>query len=360
MSNLYLGVMSGTSLDGVDIALCEIDADSCTLLHAQEYPFPKSLKEEILRSIESAITLKELGTLDQKLAQLFSRSIHEFLEEFTIRPQDIRAVGLHGQTLWHEPSGTFPFSMQLGDANRVAAETAITTITDFRRMDMANDGEGAPFAPAFHHFLFHNLAQSVAIINIGGMANITLFEKNLRGFDIGCGNVLLDIWVQESQEKSYDKDGAFAKSGSLHQELLDAMLADSYFQKSPPKSTGREYFNAQWLHSYLKRFAKLPEADVQRTLLELVAQSITKELESAGVKIAIICGGGAKNAFLMQRFQALSHSEIKSSDSLGVSSDFMEAMAFAWFAYKRVHNEKVDLRGVTGAKKRSLLGAIYG
>ncbi len=360
MKKYYIGVMSGTSLDGIDIVLCKINTTSCSLIHSFEYPFLHTLKEEILYVIHNKTSLQQIGELDHKLGLLYAKSIHQFLKYFHLQAKDIIAIGLHGQTLWHAPESPFPFSMQLGDPNIVAAHTGIQTIADFRRMDITNGGQGAPFSPAFHQFLFENLGENVAVLNIGGMANITLLDKQLQGWDSGCGNVLLDSWIQKTQAKAYDKEGSFAKSGRINQTLLSALLQDKYFAKQAPKSTGREYFNAAWLEKHLTHFEKLLDTDVQRTLLELTAKSIANDLNKTPTRKCIVCGGGAKNSFLMQRLQTLSKAEIIISDSLGVSGDFLEAMAFAWFAYKRVHNEAVDLCSVTGAKKASLLGGIYG
>ena len=357
---LFIGVMSGTSLDGVDVALCEIDDNSCKLIHSHEYPFPSDLKEAILTAISSTLTLKSIGILDHKLGVLYANAINEFLFTYKIEKEEVSAIGLHGQTLWHEPHTQTPFSMQLGDANIVASQTNITTVADFRRMDIANGGQGAPFAPAFHKFLFSHLGEGVAVLNIGGMANITLLEEPLLGWDSGCGNVLLDHFTNKCLNKAYDKDGEFAQSGTLNNTLLQTMLSDTYFQKISPKSTGREYFNAQWLEAILSNFTEVNAADIQRTLLELTAKSIANDLENHQITTLIICGGGAKNKFLMQRLQALTSTNVTSSDALGVDGDALEAMAFAWFAYKRVKNEKVDLMSVTGAKQNSLLGAIYG
>ena len=352
--------MSGTSLDGVDVALCEIDAHSCKLLASHEYPFVKELKQEVLRAISEPISLSALGALDHKLGILFADSVNDFLAKFNIDFKDVKAIGLHGQTLWHEPSSTTPFSMQLGDANLVTAKTQIKTVADFRRMDMANGGEGAPFTPVFHQFLFGSLGERVAVLNIGGMANITLLGERVLGWDSGCGNVLLDYWMSQTQLKPYDKDGEFARSGDIDEALLALMLGDAYFIKEPPKSTGREYFNASWLEEKLTNFSQIKAEDVQRTLLELTALSISNDLQNKNITTLIVCGGGAKNKFLIERLSALNTCEVKHSDDLGVSSDAMEAMAFAWFAYKRLHNENIDLCSVTGATKPSLLGAIYG
>lgn len=357
---LYIGVMSGTSLDGVDIALCEIDINTCSLTHYNEYPFPPQLKESILNAISTSLTLQTIGELDHKLGVLFAELINEFILTHKLNTQSINAIGLHGQTLWHAPDGDTPFSMQLGDGNIVAAKTGIQTVADFRRMDIANGGQGAPFAPAFHKFLFADLQERVAVLNIGGMANITILDDEVLGWDSGCGNVLLDYWMSQTQFKPYDKDGEFARSGALHKELLALILDDAYFKKDAPKSTGREYFNGHWLEEKLSTFSSISEQDVQRTLLELTAKSISNDLKNKNTKMLIVCGGGAKNTFLMQRLKELGCCEIKNSDDFGINSDALEAMAFAWFAYKRSHRQEVDLCSITGAKKPSQLGAIYG
>ncbi len=360
MKQLYIGVMSGTSLDGVDVSLCEITHSSCTLIHALEYPFDKELKEEILILIQSTTTLEQIGTLNTKLGILFSNSINALLTQNSIDATSITAIGLHGQTLWHQPKSDFPFSMQLGCPNVVVAKTGIQVVADFRSMDIANGGQGAPFAPAFHQEIFSSLKQKVAVLNIGGMANITLLGDDLIGWDTGVGNALLDYWIDTCKNFAYDKDGEFAKSGKINDTLLENFLDDEYFKQAPPKSTGREYFNATWLSNHLPTFATIKDEDIQRTLLELTVQSITNDIKNTDIQTLIVCGGGTKNSFLMQRLKKLNTCEVQVSDTLGVSSDFMESMAFAWLAYKRVHNEVVYLSLVTGARKNSILGGIYG
>lgn len=360
MDKHYIGVMSGTSLDAVDVVLCKVTHSTCKLIHAYSKDIPNKLKQEVLESIHSAQTLQHIGELNVKLGLLFAKAIKEFLKKYDINKNSISAIGLHGQTLWHNPSGEYPFSMQLGDPNIVYAKTAITTIADFRRQDIANGGEGAPFAPAFHKKVFSHLGKNTAVLNIGGMANITLLEKKLQGWDVGCGNVLLDYWIQKTQNKPYDMHGNFAASGKIDEALLQNFLQDKYFQKKPPKSTGREYFNPLWLEKHLHKLPNIKNADIQRTLIELVAKSVANDLKNTDVTLLIVCGGGAKNSFLMRRLEALCKISIFTSDELGVSSDFMEAMAFAWLAYMRMHDKKVKLKSVTGAKRNSLLGAIYG
>lgn len=351
----YIGIMSGTSLDGVDVVLCEINASECTLLSSLEYPIPLELKSDILRMIESKSTLEALGELDHRLGLLFTQAVGALLIRENIEAGSIKAIGSHGQTLWHAPTGDHPFTMQLGDPNILTARTGIPVVTDFRRKDVALGGQGAPFAPAFHEFIFSNIKNSIAIVNIGGMANITILGDKLIGYDTGCGNALLDLWIAEHQALSYDKDGAWAKTGSVDYGLLDRMMSDSYFEASYPKSTGREKFNRAWLQDCLAGATHNPE-DVQRTLLEFTALSISNEVLRFNRDIVVLCGGGAKNKFLVERIKTLMPNiEV----TIAAHADEMEAMTFAWLAYKRLHHEKVNLKDVTGASENAVLGGIY-
>lgn len=350
----YIGVMSGTSLDGIDIALCDIDSKSCNLIYAKEYPFDIKLKEKILKLIKTTIKIKKVGEIDYKLGVLFAKYIKKFLKEFKIDKHQIEAIGLHGQTIWHNPKGKNPFTMQLGDPHIVTSKIGIKVIADFRRKDVALGGEGAPFAPAFHKFLFKDSKKS-AFLNIGGMANITILEKPIIGYDTGCGNVLMDIWINLHRNLSFDRDGEWARGGDLDYFLLESMLKDSYFSKSYPKSTGREKFNLKWIERYTNRYEYNPQ-NVQRTLLELTAITISNELEKFDIKRLFIGGGGAKNSFLVERLKSiLPH--IKTE--IVPHADMIEAMTFAWLGYKRIRKEKIKLKSVTGAKKNSILGVIY-
>ncbi len=356
----YIGVMSGTSLDGVDVVLCEISAERCTLLSSLEFPIPLELKTDILSAIEGKSSLEETGQLDHRLGLLFTQAVGALLIREKIDAQSINAIGLHGQTLWHQPEGLYPFSMQLGDPNIVTARTGIPVVADFRRKDIALGGQGAPFAPAFHAFLFSGLGENIAIVNIGGMANITVMGDTLIGYDTGCGNVLLDMWIQKHQNTGFDKDGAWAREGKVLYPLLDAMMADEYFSQPYPKSTGREKFNQAWLDSVQRSVFSVHEAqkpkDVQRTLLELTAMSICNEVLRFNRDIVLLCGGGAKNSFLVERLKILMPNvEV----AIAENSDMIEAMTFAWLAYKRLHKEKVNLKDVTGASDNAVLGAIY-
>jgi anhydro-N-acetylmuramic acid kinase len=356
MRELYIGVMSGTSLDGVDVVLCEIDALTCKVLAFLEYPFDPVLKAEILELIATPNTLEKMGEVDYKLGHLFADAIKSLLEEDNLNSGDIHAVGLHGQTLWHKPDGAFPFTLQWGDPNIVSVETDIRVVADFRRRDIALGGQGAPFAPAFHQFLFAKSHQKCALLNIGGMANITILGDELIGYDTGPGNVLMDYWIDKELQQSYDASGSWARSGMIHSELLVTMLEDEYFAKPYPKSTGRERFNGSWLEQQLERL-NMKSEDVQATLLALSVHSIANELKKFDIEELIVCGGGAKNSALMEDLAvALPDISIKTIDY----GDALEAMAFAWLAYKRIHREKVALSSVTGARENTILGGIYG
>lgn len=360
MNDLYIGVMSGTSMDGVDIALCRVDSNSCELICSSEYPFDNELKNDVLAAIKNSVSLKTVGELDTRLGKLFAEYINAFIRHYEIDPNSIGAIGIHGQTLWHEPDSNHPFSMQLGNANIITSQTGVRIVSDFRQKDIALGGQGAPLTPAFHKEMFSHINSNVAVLNIGGMANITILGEKLGGFDTGVGNVLLDYWIFKKQKQSYDKNGYWAQSGHVNNELLNSMLSDPYFSKPAPKSCGRELFNGNWLINQLKRFPHVIDEDVQATLLEFTATTIANEVKKTPTELLIVCGGGAKNSALMKKLQLnLKDIKVSVSDDYGISGDFMEAMAFAWLAYKRVHKEKVDIKSVTGAKENSLLGSIY-
>ncbi len=357
----YIGIMSGTSLDGIDVVLCEIDANNCNLIYSLEYPMPLELKTDILTMIEGKSTLEQVGQMDHRLGLLFTQAVGALLIRENIDSSSVKAIGSHGQTLWHEPTGEYPFSMQLGDPNILTAKTGIPVVADFRRKDVALGGQGAPFAPAFHEFIFSNINASVSIVNIGGMANITVIDEKLIGYDTGCGNVLMDMWIAQHEGVSYDKDGEWAKSGSVDYALLDRMMSDDYFEQPYPKSTGREKFNKAWLDNALRQaqgtVAEPVEAkNIQRTLLELTALSISNEVLRFNRDVVLLCGGGAKNSFLVERIKALTPNvEV----TIAQNADYIEAMTFAWLAYKRVHKEVVNLKDVTGASDNAVLGGLY-
>ncbi len=360
ISNLYIGLMSGTSLDGVDVVLCEITSKQCRLVDAMEYPFDAGLKQDIMQMIHSSTSLAKVGEIDHRLGQMFADAVNLLVMTHSLERDKIIAIGSHGQTMWHAPDGDYPFSMQLGDPNIITAKTGIKVIADFRRKDIALGGQGAPFAPAFHRAVFQDIKQRAAVVNIGGMANITLLDEPFLGYDTGPGNVLMDMWIAQHKGLAFDNDGLWAKGGSPDLELLNDFFREPFFMQVPPKSTGRERFNAGWLEEILKRHTHLNIRDIQATLLELTVHSIADDIKKYQLDLLLICGGGARNGFLMERLsEVLPTMEVSSTDAYGVSSDSMEAMAFAWLAYKRVHRETVDLKAVTGAKENAILGGIY-
>jgi len=364
MRKRYIGIMSGTSLDGVDVALCQIDDEVCILEASHYVDFDLAFKEEILTIINGTTTIKAIGAIDCKLAHFFAKAVNGLLEKVACEAEDIVAIGSHGQTLWHEPHGASPFSLQLGNASVLAVETGIDVVADFRSKDVALGGQGAPLAPLFHQFLFSHL-KACAVVNIGGMANISVLGDELLGYDTGCGNVLMDLWIKEKRGLAYDKDGNWAKSGRVNEQLLTKLREDDYFLLKYPKSTGREYFNKKFLIKYLEAYAKIhqekiEDEDVQATLLALTVQTIANEIKQFKIKELLVCGGGVRNIFLMQELQkALPDIVVDSTEKYGVDADNMEAMIFAWLADKRLKKEQIALKSVTKAKRNTILGAIY-
>ncbi|SJN53837.1 Anhydro-N-acetylmuramic acid kinase [Vibrio ruber DSM 16370] len=364
---LYIGVMSGTSLDGVDVALIEIDGQNIQLLSSAIYPMPESIKQNILDICTGQPThLPAIGRLDHRLGHLFADAVNALLEQSGYQAEDIRAIGCHGQTVYHHPDGDTPFTMQLGDAHIVATKTGIDTVADFRRKDMALGGQGAPLVPAFHRVVFPHKNATLVVLNIGGIANISVIrpEQPLLGYDTGPGNILMDAWCQYHTQEKYDQDAQMARSGHIDTALLELMKQDRYFSQRPPKSTGREYFNLDWVWSKVKLLNRpIAPEDVQRTLCRLTAETIADQscLYASGVQPRLfVCGGGANNPLLMQELQTLLKDWLVSGTSeQGVDNDYMEAMAFAWLAYQRIHELPSNVPEVTGATQAVSLGVIY-
>ncbi|WP_392564966.1 anhydro-N-acetylmuramic acid kinase [Orbus wheelerorum] len=365
---LYIGVMSGTSLDGIDIALVNITEKKISFIIGETYPIPDNIKSDLLTICEKKqSSLQKLGEIDHQLGELYAKTINLFIEKNKINNKDIIAIGCHGQTIFHSPTGSYPFTMQIGDANIIAAKTGITTIADFRRRDMALGGQGAPLVPAFHDAIFSDPDKNRVILNIGGISNITVLTPNkpIIGYDTGPGNVLLDSWIMANLDKSYDKDATWAKTGKINQQLLNEFLIEDYFKQPYPKSTGRELFNLGWLKQKISTFNLLPQ-DIQTTLVELTVRSTVNELlanqllnPSLPYEL-LICGGGAKNPLIIERFdKLLPNWLVTTTDQQGISADYMEAIAFAWLAYCRINNLESNIPSVTGANKSISLGVIY-
>jgi anhydro-N-acetylmuramic acid kinase len=364
----YIGIMSGTSSDGIDVALIKTQP-RINLLASHSVAISQELQEEIHRLADPTQgTIDQLGELDHKLGHAFADAVLELLQKSQIDIHQIAAIGSHGQTVRHRPSGKFPFTMQIGDPNIIATRTGITTVADFRRRDMATGGQGAPLVPGFHQAVFSSELSDRAIVNIGGMSNITWLpqshlESDVIGFDTGPGNVLLDGWIHQHLQQRFDHNGDWAAQGKLNKSLLDLLLAEYFFQQLPPKSTGREMFNMSWLKTQLERLNQaIPATDVQRTLLELTAKTIADSIQrlSADHKEIYVCGGGVFNQLLMQRLgELLAPCPVQSTEILGISPQWVEAMAFAWLAHQRMENKTGNICAVTGAKTASVLGAIY-
>ena len=363
-SGRYIGVMSGTSLDGVDVVLAAIDDRMVAQQASLSWPIPVSLKEAILAICQGQqLTLSQLGQLDSRLGKLFADAVLALLKQENLRPQEIVAIGCHGQTVWHEPLGDAPHTLQIGDNNQIVARTGITVVGDFRRRDIALGGQGAPLVPAFHQALLAHPVERRMVLNIGGIANLSLLfpGQPVRGYDTGPGNMLMDAWIWRQKGQPYDKDARWAKAGNVIRPLLQQMLSDPWFARPSPKSTGREYFNYGWLERLLAHFPGLSGSDVQATLAELTAVSIAEQvLLSGGCERLMICGGGGRNPLVMARLAGLLPGiEVGTTDEAGISGDDMEALAFAWLAWRTIAGLPGNLPSVTGASQPSVLGAIF-
>ncbi len=361
---LYAGLMSGTSMDAIDAVVADFEDGKMQLVATHSAPLPEALRARLQHAVEhGALTLEELGALDVTLGRHFANALQALIERHGIEPEAIAAVGSHGQTLHHAPQGDPPSTLQIGDPHTIAQRCGITTVADFRRRDLAAGGEGAPLVPAFHEALFRHPEQERLILNIGGIANLTRLppsgEGAVSGFDTGPGNTLLDLWCHLHRARPYDEGGRWARQGRLHQGLLERMLADPFFLRPPPKSTGREHFNLRWLQNHLEN--EMP-ADVQRTLLELTVESIARAIEGHAPKAGALylCGGGAFNTFLVERLnQRLERIEVDTTEALGLPPRWVEACAFAWLAKRTMEGKPGNLPEVTGAKEAVILGAIH-
>ena len=358
----FIGLNSGTSVDAIDAAVVTIQNNTLSLYHFIEFPIPDDLRHNLLE-IDQQTNLYDAGLINIQLGDLFANAVNQLLKDCQLTPEDINAIGLHGQTIFHSPNSSPRFTLQIGDANTLVARTGINVVNDFRGMDMANGGEGAPLAPAFHEFQFNADNKNKVVLNIGGISNISyLSNKKIIGFDTGPGNGLMNAWIKKHLNKEFDENGLWAKQGNVNKELLALLLTDDYFKHMPPKSTGREYFNLEWLETKLKEFKQnLNEADVQATLLALTAQSTANDIETycQNTEELIVCGGGAYNQSLMKQLEDTLSCNVTTTDEYNISPNAVEACLFAWLAYCRVENIALDLSTITGASKPSLLGSVY-
>jgi len=361
---LYLGLISGTSADGIDVAAVELVDSQVELIAGRTYAWDPALRTEILRvsQIDPTVSLDSFGELETAVADAFAEAALKLIEDFGLERSRIRAVGSHGQTLRHRPHGTRAFTLQIGDPSRIAERCGTTVVADFRRRDVAAGGQGAPLVPAFHRAVFASKDEARAVLNIGGIANLTLLaEGPVLGFDCGPGNGLMDAWCLRHRGQGFDAGGAFAAEGKVDEALLAQLMADHYLRAPPPKSSGRDCYHLGWLEAQLEG-RDLSAEDVQATLLEFTSASIADALsrwQPDGARV-LVCGGGVHNPRLMAALAArVPGRVIESTAAHGVDPDFVEAMTFAWLARETLSGRPGNLHEATGAAGPRVLGGIY-
>jgi anhydro-N-acetylmuramic acid kinase len=366
MDELFIGTLSGTSMDGLDAALVRFAAQP-ELLVTRTLPLPEDLRQELLALAQpGADEIERLGRADVRLGELFARLVHELLSAAGRRPDEVTAIGSHGQTIRHRPAATPPFTLQIGDPNVLAARTGLPVVADFRRMDVALGGQGAPLVPAFHDACFRLPGTDRVVLNLGGIANVTVLRGDgapVLGFDTGPGNTLLDAWSRRVLREPMDRDGRLADQGRVQPELLAALLDDPFFRRPAPKSTGPEHFSPAWLDGALSGLTRVADADVQATLAALTARTVADAIRALpGLQSpeVLVCGGGARNPVLRRMLQAeLPGCRIRPSDDAGIPAAWVEAMAFAWLARERWHQRPGSRPAVTGASRPALLGGVW-
>lgn len=360
----YIGIMSGTSMDAIDCVVVDFNGDSFSLKAQQSFAYPAEIKARIkdIFAQNYQLSLFDLGDLDYQLAEASAQGVKQILAVHEISTEDIVAIGCHGQTVYHQPTGARKFSIQLGCGNVLSAQTGIPVINDFRNKDMIFGGQGAPLVPAFHQAFFADKGIPRVILNLGGIANITCLhpEKPLIGFDTGPANTLIDQWISKHHAQTYDQNGAWGRGGMLLPVLLDNLLSDPYFQQTAPKSTGLEYFNLQWLAQYLS--GNEGAQDVQMTLHHLTASSVAAAIldYQADTRELYICGGGARNSLLLALLrQYLPAVKVQTINALGVDEAWIEAIAFAWFAFCHINKIKIAFSVTTGSTKDVISGSYH-
>ena len=360
----YVGVMTGTSMDGLDVAVLDTGTSPPAIIAASTVPLPSELAHDLADlSVPGDSEIDRLGVIDAALGQFIGQSVLHCLASWDIAVADVRAIGSHGQTVRHRPTAKRPFTLQIGDPNRIAEITGIDTVADFRRRDMAAGGQGAPLVPLFHEALFRRQDRHRVVLNIGGIANVTMLPAQttrVTGFDTGPGNALLDAWARHCRGEAYDREGAWAAEGRVVEDLLAVLQGDSFVHAPPPKSTGKETYHLD----YVQRACQdaMDTADVQATLAEFTAWSIAFAIRQWGPSDGevVVCGGGRHNADLMARLSRhLGEFDLVSSDVLGVDGDALEAAAFAWFAHRTLASKPSNAPDVTGARGARILGAIH-
>ena len=365
-SHLYIGLLSGTSVDAVDCVLAQIDSGGAVIVDAHSYPFPVSLQEAVKTAATNPnLTLDQAATLDTQLGELFADAANALLQKTGKPASSINAIGSHGQTLRHNPLPPNAYTVQLGDPNVIAQRTGVTVVADFRRRDVAAGGHAAPLAPALHRALFAEPGRDIAVLNLGGIANLTLLhaDGSVNGFDTGPANTLLDEWIGHHQKRDFDVNGDWAAAGEIQDGLLGHSLTDPYFAVAPPKSTGTDYFNPDWLQLKLAESDSTGcrPVDIQATLAEISARSVADALHVAmpNCKRLLVCGGGAFNADLLARLGRLTKLQVETTAAAHVAPEWVEGLLFAWLAQRCLAGRAGNLPSVTGAYESLVLGAIY-
>lgn len=357
--NLYIGLMSGTSMDGIDVAIVDVEQDR--LIEAETIPYSPDLKEEIQILIKrNASSPAYLAQLDTQIGLAFGEAVNALLSKSMLSRQDIVAIGSHGQTICHDASATIPYSLQLGCGHAIAQVTGLPVVADFRRRDLLVGGQGAPLAPLYHQAVFAEANKRIGIVNIGGIANITILDglHQCKGWDTGPGNCLLDAWIQDQLGLPYDADGDWARTGRADKALVESLLDDPFLAQQPPKSLDKAYYNLDKLRHKITR--PLAPESIQQSLIWVTGVPIAEAARQAKVEELLICGGGAHNSLLLETLQALLPTiPVMSTEARGISADFIEAMLFAWLASKRMAGESLNLGPITGSRMAIPLGCIY-
>jgi anhydro-N-acetylmuramic acid kinase len=362
----YIGLMSGTSLDGIDIAIVDFSVKPPRILLSDTLPYTASMKSRIRNiTLDETASIDSLCQLNIELGHIYATVVNESIKRANLYHTQILAIGNHGQTIRHCPAAVFPYTLQTGDPNTLAIETGITTVADFRGIDIALGGQGAPLAPAFHQSVFSSTNTDRAVINIGGIANVTYLpskpNKKIIGFDTGPGNTLSDYWIGLHKNLAYDNGGEWARSGCVIDQLLaEIHHKEAFFKQKAPKSTGTDYFNSTWLSAF--KINGYAPNDIQATLIELSALTISDSistLPSTSIE-CFICGGGAQNALLIERIQKrLPQYLVQTTEQLGIDPNYVEAIAFAWLAKQRINNKPGNIPSATNAIRKGILGGIY-
>ena len=364
MADIYIGLMSGTSADSIDCVALDLSSEEIKVLSCKNFEIPKDLKRDIIKSSQSEkIVQKLIDDLDFRMAEVLVDSVKGIISELNIEVGDIKAIGSHGQTIKHEPKSENPYSLQIGDPKKISNDMFITTVGNFRHDDIKAGGEGAPLTPVFHDKVFASDGKRKAIVNIGGITNITALNyPELIGFDTGPGNCLMDCWSRIHNVGNYDDKGSWASSGTINQSLLGMMMEDEYFSRKHPKSTGTDYFNHEWIKKNILRLSEeIPIEDVQATLVQVTVISLIESLNSLNLsnENIYLCGGGVHNEFLYSEINKLSKSKVGTTLDLGIDPDYVEAICFGWLAKQRIENKSFNLSEITGSKGKVSLGRIY-